>query len=184
MDQIASSNSQPESFGPEQTLALWAMCSLNLASFIRSWNNGEGSLIADWDHFHAATRFDEVLAEGIEALYEEADSLGLLTDFDTALQAHLIPVISSSFQLGLRKLCKQWAMKAALTNPFLCRAPAPFPDEQTWMDWCINNLDPPPFATPDGEGLLPFEKERMLLSKGLHDVRNLAFKRGWLSRRF
>jgi hypothetical protein len=163
-----------------EQLAEKTIDALNLMAFIRSWNSGEYSLIANWNDFDLALTYDTALDHRLDAARAHAAQLGMAGEFETAIRALLAPVISESYQRGLTILCETWAKAIAESSPASRNAPAPFHDERSWMAWCLRDPMRPPFANPMGESLVSLEQEDRLLSTALGLYRSVAARRGWL----
>jgi hypothetical protein len=161
-------------------LAQETIDALNLVTFIRSWNSGEYSLIANWNDFDLALTFDPARDHRLDAARADAGQQGMDGEFETATRALLAPVISESFQSGLAILCETWAKAIAESSPTGRNAPAPFRNERSWIAWCLRDPMQPVFANPVGEPLFPLRQERVLLTAALRTHRRVAARQGWL----
>jgi hypothetical protein len=163
-----------------EQLAQKTIDALDLATFIRSWNSGEYSLIASWNDFDLALTYDPALDLRLDAARADAAQQGMAGEFETAIRALLAPVISESFQSGLAIFCETWARAVAESSPASRHAPAPFRDEKSWIAWCLREILWPPFANPVGEPLFPVKQERVVLTTALGLYRHVAARQGWL----
>jgi len=165
---------------PAVQLAQKTIDALNLVTFIRRWNSGEFSLIANWNDFDLALTFDPALDHRLDAARADAGQQDMDGEFETAIRALLAPVISESFESGLAILCETWARTIAESSPASRKAPAPFRDERSWIAWCLREILWPLFANPVGEPLFPVKQERVLLTAALRTHRRVAARQDWL----